>query len=164
MLINYEAGTLGYLDLTFGPKWDYIPLTRVYVENFLQVNMTGKQNIHKIEMAASELLENAVKYSNKDGIRMIVMKNDSTNQIELSVFNFISEENAEKVKSRIEEMNQADPFEYYVARMRKSVKEKKKGSAGLGLARIAYEGGAQISVNHIKDENVMQVKLLFDLQ
>ena len=42
MDINYEAETKGYLDITFGPKWDYIALTRPYVENFLLINMATK--------------------------------------------------------------------------------------------------------------------------
>ena len=32
--ISYKKNTIGYLDITFGPIWDYIPLTRNYAENF----------------------------------------------------------------------------------------------------------------------------------
>ena len=76
MQINYENNTVGYLDLTFGPKWDYIPLTKNYIENFLLINVIDKVNISKIAMSASELLENAVKFSSRDGIRMMIRKCD----------------------------------------------------------------------------------------
>ena len=72
MEIKYQKNTNGYLDITFHPKWDYIAITRLYVESFLQINMADENNIHKVGTAASELLENANKFSIENGIRMIV--------------------------------------------------------------------------------------------
>ena len=162
MDINYTAETKGYLDITFGPKWDYIALTRPYVENFLLINMADKDNIHKVGTAASELLENATKYSSQDGIRMIVKKSEADALISLSVFNFSAKEQADFLISRVKEMNSTDAFEYYIFRMKESIKNKKE-SAGLGLSRIYYEGDARISVKYYDNDGIVEVNALFDV-
>jgi len=162
MEIHYTAETKGYLDITFGPKWDYIALTRPYVENFLLINMADKNNIHKIGTAASELLENATKYSIRDGIRMIVKKADNNGKIVLSVFNYSEAAQAQKLKVRIDEMNAKDPFEYYIYRMKESIKNK-KASAGLGLSRIYYEGEARITVTHHESDGIVEVIATFEV-
>ncbi|MCG8571053.1 MAG: hypothetical protein MJB14_13010 [Spirochaetes bacterium] len=154
MIIDYKPQTRGYLDITFGPKWDYIPLTRIYVENFLLLNMTSKENIHKIEIAASELLENAVKFSDQDGIRLILDKQQ--NLIDLSVFNHCGDKAAQNVKDLINEMNQNDPFEYYVKKMKESIRDKSH-SAGLGLARIYSEGKARLSAEYDGDSQILEI-------
>ncbi|OHD05402.1 MAG: hypothetical protein A2086_13660 [Spirochaetes bacterium GWD1_27_9] len=164
-MIHYEPGTLGFLDITFGPKWDYIPLTRNYIENFLAVNYTDKLNINKIAMSASELLENAVKYSSKDGIRTQIRKFEGSHQIELVVFNSLKKEDATKVLAYIEEINNApDPFLFYVTKMKESVK-RNDGKAGLGLARIKHEGNADVSAKYFPDTEItgiLEVKAIFN--
>jgi len=162
MDINYTAETKGYLDITFGPKWDYIALTRPYVENFLLINMANKDNIHKVGTAASELLENATKYSSRDGIRMIVKKSEADAVISLSVFNFAEKSQADFLMKRVAEMNTSDAFEYYIFRMKESIKNKKE-NAGLGLSRIYYEGDARISVKFYDKDLIIEVNALFDI-
>jgi hypothetical protein len=162
MDINYKTDTKGYLDITFGPKWDYIALTRPYVENFLLINMANKDNIHKVGTAASELLENATKYSSRDGIRMIVKKSEADGVISLSVFNFSDKSQADFLMKRVAEMNSTDAFEYYIFRMKESIKNK-KDSAGLGLSRIYYEGEARISVKYYESDGIVEVNALFDI-
>jgi len=162
MDIHYTSETKGYLDITFGPKWDYIALTRPYVENFLLINMANKDNIHKVGTAASELLENATKYSARDGIRMIVQKSESESLISLSIFNYADKNNAEHLIKRVAEMNATDAFEYYIFRMKESIKNK-KDSAGLGLARIYYEGDAKISVKYYDKDGIIEVNAMFDV-
>jgi hypothetical protein len=162
MDINYKSDTKGYLDITFGPKWDYIALTRPYVENFLLINMANKDNIHKVGTAASELLENATKYSSRDGIRMIVKKSEAEAEISLSIFNYSEKSQAEFLMKRVEEMNSTDAFEYYIFRMKESIKNK-KDSAGLGLSRIYYEGDARLSVKFYEADGIVEVNALFDI-
>ncbi|MBN2532767.1 MAG: hypothetical protein JXB88_07750 [Spirochaetales bacterium] len=160
MEIKYQRNTNGYLDITFHPKWDYIAITRLYVENFLLINMADKENIHKVGTAASELLENANKFSIENGIRMIVKKSKVDKIVLLSVFNKTTKENAEKLMKRIEEMDKWDSLDYYIYRMKESVKNKKESSQ-LGLARINHEGQAQISAFFDKEEGVIEVKAIF---
>lgn len=160
MEIKYQKNTNGYLDITFHPKWDYIAITRLYVENFLLINMADKENIHKVGIAASELLENANKFSTEHGIRMIVKKSKVDKIVLLSVFNKTTKEHADQLMKRIEEMDQRDSLDYYIYRMKESVKNKKESSQ-LGLARINHEGQAQISAFYDEEEGVIEVKAIF---
>ncbi|OHD13481.1 MAG: hypothetical protein A2086_03420 [Spirochaetes bacterium GWD1_27_9] len=165
-MIGYEGGTKGFLDITFGPKWDYIPLTRNYIENFLQVNYTDKLSINKIAMSASELLENAVKYSSKDGIRTQIRKYEDEHKIELVVYNVIDKIEADKLMKYIAELNSAsDPFLFYVAKMKESIK-RHDGKSGLGLSRIAHEGSAKLEAAYFSetsDTGIIEVKALFKI-
>ncbi len=160
MDIHYHRQTAGYLDITFQPKWDYIAITRLYVENFLVINMAERTNIHKASIAASELLENATKYSTDLGIRMIIEKSGPDNEIALSVYNKTDRARADELVRWIEEMNKADSLEYYVFRMRESAKES-KASSKLGLARIYHECQAKITAAYDGEEGVMEVCAVF---
>lgn len=156
--IQYEEKTTGYLDITFGPKWDYIPITRTYVENFLAIHSLDKKNISQIEMAASELLENAVKYSSKDGIRMMIHKNEKNKEIILRIYNFSEEEGAQAVIKKITAMNSANPLDHYIKCIRESKKHKEqKNSAGVGLARIYHEGEAKITPTYDKESGILEI-------
>lgn len=163
MTINYEQGTHGYLDITFGPKWDYVPLTKNYVENFLLINLVDKENIGRIALAASELLENAVKYSTKDGIRMIIRKILEKKVIELLVLNYTSKEMFNKVKELVETMNNSDPMQFYIERMKEAALAE-DGDSGLGLARINYECNADITVGYSDIDEVIIVKAIFKVE
>ena len=162
MKINYEKDTAGYLDITFGPKWDYIALTRPYVENFLLINMLDKDNIHKVGTAASELLENATKFSGEDGIRMIVKKSKHKKEVQLSVYNYVDMKTAQELIETIEKMNTLDSLEYYIYRMKESVKNKQEPSK-LGLARIYHEGQAKISAIYYEADRIIEVRALFSM-
>lgn len=162
--IDYLTDTVGYLDVVFGPTWDYIPVTRSYIENFLSVHMSERTDISAIEMAASELLENAVKYSKKDGIRVIVDKDERNKTIVLKVFNYSAEASAQKLIDKINKMNQSDPLEYYIEKLRESKKHKEvKKSAGVGLARIYSEGEGKITADFDTESQILLVKALFNI-
>ncbi len=163
MDINYEIGTIGFLDITFGPNWDYIPLTRNYIENFLLVRLDNKKNVSKISMSASELLENAVRYSSSDGIRLIMRKYDDKPFVELIVSNFVEIENGRFTVNYINDMKNHDPIEFYIEKMKQSVKSKET-HPGLGLARIRAEGNADITVTFNEDIKVLEVEALFEYQ
>lgn len=162
--INYLSDTVGYLDVTFGPTWDYIPVTRSYIENFLSVHMSERNDISAIEMAASELLENAVKYSKADGIRVIIDKDERKKTIELRVFNYSAEESANKLISKINKMNESDPLEYYIEKLRESKKHKETNkSAGVGLARIYSEGEGKITADFDQESQILLVRAIFSI-
>lgn len=154
MDIIYNEQTIGFLDITFGPSWEYVALTRSYIENFLAINAVDKLHIGKIQLAASELLENAVKYCSREGNRIILNKNDKEKEISIRVFNFIEEEKAKKVVNQVKEMNRADPMEYYIQCMHNL-------EGGLGFARMNYETDAKISCEYSTEKNILEVKALF---
>lgn len=164
-LINYEMNTNGYLDITFGPIWSYIPLTRNYIENFLMINLEEQLGINKIVMTASELLENAVKYSSEDGIRVKITKHIDKDMVDLVVLNALIKTDYEKLKVKVEEANNAEnTLEYYVNKMKESY-ARNDGKAGLGIPRIRHEAEAKLNLTYFPKNDasgILEVKVSFN--
>jgi anti-sigma regulatory factor (Ser/Thr protein kinase) len=77
-----------YMDLGFGREWGNITLVKAFFENFIIAKMQSSEDIHKVGIAVSELLENAVKYSNKDGVRIIIQKMKKNGTVKIRVYNY----------------------------------------------------------------------------
>lgn len=163
MFIDYEKNTVGYLDITFGPVWDYIPLTRNYIENFLLINLIEKKNISKISLAVSELLENAIKYTNNDVIRLKLIKKINENILEVHVYNFSDKEHAEILKNYLKVMYSKDPLEFYLEKMKEISKGNKENSS-LGLARINYEAKAKIEAFYDENTKILETHAKIKLE
>lgn len=165
MVINYNRKSENYLDITFQPKWDNIRITKNFLEKYLLVNVFDKKSISKVIMSASELLENAIKNSpksvDKHGVRLIIKKDSKSGHIELSVFNVIKKSEASLLVKRIDEMNHSEPLDYYLYKMRESIKQKGNTSGDLGLARIHCEGEAKVQAKYDDKNKVLEVKAIF---
>ncbi|MGH9423298.1 MAG: ATP-binding protein, partial [Thermoanaerobaculia bacterium] len=55
-----------YVEMRFGPRWTYISCVRRFVASFFMIGLSDKERAEQISMAASELLENAVKYASEE--------------------------------------------------------------------------------------------------
>jgi len=165
MVINYNNKSESYLDITFQPKWDNIRITKNFLEKYLILNVFDKKSISKVIMSTSELLENAIKNSPKsalkNGVRLIIKKNPKNGHIELSVFNVIGKRNASILVKRIDEMNHAEPLDYYLGKMKESISTKGNTSGDLGLARIHCEGEARVQAKYDDKSKVLEVKAIF---
>lgn len=159
-LKSIESGInkdLTYLDISFDPKWEYVPLAKSFIEDFLTINMVNNEEIHKVGTAASELLENAVRYNNNNGIRMSVQNETDESKVYLIIINFTDEIHAKRLLKRVREMNRNDSLKYYLYRMKESIRNK-GASPGLGLARVYHESKARITVNYKKDKKIVEVR------
>ncbi|MBN2532794.1 MAG: hypothetical protein JXB88_07885 [Spirochaetales bacterium] len=152
-----------YLDVAFLRNWKTIPLAMDFFKDFTQSRMETCGDTHKIGIAVSELLENAVKYSFKPGIRIKLDKKESDNTIKLKVYNFATEKHAKRLITRVKELNESDSLTFYLERMRESVKNKEE-SAGLGLARVYHETEAKISVRYFRLKKLVEVSATITLQ
>lgn len=152
------------LDISFSStKWDYIKVIREFMKNYLQLNYLKNEDISKVIIASSEMLENALKYSIDTNIRIHLFKNLEKNQIELAVYNKASITDFQRANTLVDEMNKAeDPFLFYVGKMRDKTTKTEKGG-GLGLARINHEAGAnlQIEFNEIDSRIKVSAVLTF---
>lgn len=146
-----------YIDIAFSAQWDNITLTKSYIENTLLIGNINSDDTFKIGTATSELLENAIKYSNRDGIHIIISKPERSAEIELMIYNYSDRENADRLRERVDEMNESDSLEYYIFRMKESVKNK-NSNAGLGLARVYHEATARITAHYSPAEELVEVK------
>jgi hypothetical protein len=151
-----------FMDLGFASNWGFIDLTKGFIESFLDVYFNGVDGIFKVGTAASELLENAVKYSDERGVRTTVVNDDVTGHVVLTVSNYSDDKNAKKLISMLDEMNSSDSLDYYVKRMRASVADKTQTS-GLGLARLYHETNAILSASYDKALRLVQVKAIISV-
>ncbi|HNZ27015.1 MAG TPA: DUF6272 family protein [Spirochaetota bacterium] len=155
-----KAGDSGYLELVFGPRWVYIATVRKFLQNFLSVTIGDSRKADIISMAASELLENAIKYASEEGTKISAHFKEKQKLLLLSVENFTSSENIEALQKQIEIVNSGTPEEMYLAKMLEAA-ERSDGGSQLGFARIRYESNAKIDL-HVKGDLVV-VSITFDL-
>jgi hypothetical protein len=136
----------GYIELSFGPRWKYIAVVRGFIQNFLAVSLQDNTRADQVAMAASELLENAVKYASDEDIQIAVNVKAKDGNINISVSNSASPAAIETLKSTFQKVSQGNPLEAYISLMREAA-TRKDGKSQLGLARIRYETGLEMALD-----------------
>jgi hypothetical protein len=135
----------GYIEIRFGPRWKYISPARIFIQNFIAIALSDQGKADGIAMAASELLENAVKYGASEDTHCIVQAFPETGVIECSVTNQATEKGATEVLALYKKIMSGEPLEAYIVQMREAA-TRTDGKSQLGLARIRYEIGADIKL------------------
>jgi hypothetical protein len=102
-------------------------------------------------MAASELLENAVKYASRDDTHIVIKVSPATEQIKILVVNTAKQESINTLLSIYEKISEGDPLQVYVTQMKEAA-VRSDGKSHLGLARIRYETGGDLNVTVEKNE------------
>jgi hypothetical protein len=156
MILESPEGD-GYIELKFGPRWKYIAVVRGFIQNFLAVGFLDDARADKIAMAASELLENAVKYAAGEETRIRVGLSPKTGEVEISVSNKASPEAIAGLKAMWSDVMAGDPLEAYVRRMREAA-TRSDGKSQLGLVRIRYETGGAMSLDVSGDLVIISLK------
>ena len=150
----------GFIELVFGPRWTYIATVRGFLQNFFSITLSDSKWADVISMAASELLENAVKYASQDGTRISARHNSQEKTLEMLVENYSDKKNIEVLKKEIESVIKGDPEKIYLKKTQEAAL-RTDGVSQLGFARIRYESNAEIKLE-INDD-LVQIVLLFDL-
>ncbi len=151
----------GYIELKFGPRWKYISAARGFIQNFLAISSAGnniKENIaDKISMAASELLENAVKYASGEETHIFVSIAPMAKKVIVSVENHASGESIDSLEEAFKRISKDKPLEAYLEAM-KTAATREDGKSQLGLVRIRYETGGELNMR-ISDDNMVTITL-----
>jgi len=156
----FENVKNGFIEMIFGPRWTYIATVRGFLQSFLSITLADNKWADVISMAASELLENAVKYASEEGTKIQIEYKKEESKLYLHVENFSAPENVEMLKKEIEIINDGDTQEMYLRKMQEAA-IRTDGKSQLGLARIKYESNASIQLN--KEENLIKITVIFDL-
>jgi hypothetical protein len=135
----------GYIELKFGPRWKYIACVRGFIQNFLAISIVDQTKADKIAMAASELLENAVKYASHDDTHIVIKVAPGTEKISIAVENSATPESIATLKEVHAKISNGDPLQVYVAQMKEAA-VRQDGKSHLGLARIRYETGGNLQL------------------
>ncbi len=136
-----------FVELKFGPNWSYISTVRIFIVNFLAITLEDKKRADNIAMAVNELIENAIKYSDRDGIEINLYVYDEGNNIKVQVCNHAEENTVRDLERILGEINKESPLDAYMKRMKESSQSINKKST-IGLARIYYETGAKIESSY----------------
>lgn len=151
----------GFIEMVFGPRWTYIATVRTFLQNFLSITLADNKWADVISMAASELLENAVKYASEEGTKISVEHNKDEGKLYLNVENFSGPENSKILAGEIDKINSGDPQDVYLQKMQEAALRTDGGSQ-LGLARIRYESNATVGITIEGD--LVRVTVVFDLK
>lgn len=149
----------GYINLAFGPRWKYISCVRSFVESFCSIALENKIKGDKISLAASELLENAVKYASEDGTKIFILLKE--NGLKIVVENIAQPDQIEILKNELDKINEGTPQEAFMRKVQE-VAEREDGESRLGLARIRHDTGAELSMS-VKNENHVVMSAFFPL-
>jgi hypothetical protein len=148
----------GYIELRFGPRWKYIACARSFIQNFLAISIVDQTKADKIAMAASELLENAVKYASGEDTHISVSVSPKTEKISVRVTNMATPESIATLKNVYGKISLGNSLDAYVAQMKEAAL-RSDGKSQLGLSRIRYETGGDLKIEI--EGNV--VKVLIDI-
>ena len=153
MAENNSPDREGYIELKFGPRWKYIACVRGFIQNFLAISIVDQAKADKIAMAASELLENAVKYASRDDTHIVIKVAPATEKISIAVENSATPESIATLQEVYEKVHAGDPLQMYIAQMKEAA-IRSDGKSHLGLARIRYETGGNLMLS-IDDQVVL---------
>jgi hypothetical protein len=135
----------GYFEIQFSPHWKFISPARVFLQNFAAVAVSDQAKADALALATSELLENAVKYGASEDTRCVVRAYSDTGALQAAVSNHATEESVRELRAVFEKIQTGDPLEAFISQMRQA-STRTDGKSQLGLARIRYEAGGQMSI------------------
>ena len=135
------------LELRVPPDWSRIEDVRTAVDLCVRSVCADPDRREALSMTAVELTENAIKYGRADDNLVTVTLYDKNGDIVVEVSNPLApEQDGEQVARRIAWIESfPSAADAYQAAMLQVGAEGRDGVSGLGLARIAYEGGCRLT-------------------
>ncbi len=145
---NDISGYDGYIELYFGAKWNYLSTIRAFIQNYIDIIINDSKLAGKIAMAASELIENAIKYSSRTDIplqfKLVILKT-TEKKLYFEVRNYADSDNIDILKNEYKQMMRNNPYESYLKKV-KEVANRSDGKVGLGLTRVRYETNCELNI------------------
>ncbi len=139
------------LGFSLPPLHRWISPTRCYIADILQPVLIDNDNVDRLAIAVHELLENCIKYSNGDQVRLeFEINRDGDEAIAgIRTTNSALSLHVANLCRRIDALNAAkDPIEHYDEVIRDSLIQ---GGSSLGLARVRAESNVHLSYQIQKD-------------
>jgi hypothetical protein len=146
-----------YFEMTFAPNLELVSVVRQFIGTFYETVYGEPDTIHRVALAAHELLENAIKYSidGETTIRMDIERGPTTTFV-ISTRNRATADHARILKARLDELNASgDVDAHYMSLLARSAASKHSG--GLGLGRVASEAEMDLSFS-IHDGVLIELK------
>lgn len=133
--------------MSIADDWERVELVREAVARCVAATYGDDDLRDALSMVAAELLENAVKYGHAGA--SIAFRLEDAGELAVTVTNAVEtgSPDAAKLKERLDWLHTfADPAQAYLETMAEVFKSGKvdDSTSGLGLLRVAYEGGCSV--------------------
>jgi hypothetical protein len=158
--MELQAVSTDYVNLRFSPRWTYIGCVRRFVAGFFMIGLADKERAEQISMAASELLENAVKYASEEETSLQISIANAPGEVDVCVTNAADADQVNVLRREFALVTAGDPEKVYLRRMEEAAKA--DGLSRLGLVRIRYETGARLRLEAA--ENRVSMHAVFSLE
>lgn len=132
--------------MRFRPAWVYIDGIREFGRFFCQTTFGTQELADRACVVIQETLENAVKYSSNSAdseLELSILSDGKS--IEFSVSSLPEAKHLSSLRQELNGLQTLDPEQAYLAAFVRASNEP-DASARLGLARIRYEGGVELSM------------------
>jgi len=142
--------------MRFRPAWAYIDGIREFGRFFCETTFGTQELADRACVVIQETLENAVKYSSNsaDSELELSIQSDGAN-IEFSISSLPDAAHLSSLREELSGIQTLDPEQAYLAAFIRASNEP-EASARLGLARIRYEGGVELSM---KEESGGRIRI-----
>lgn len=149
-----------YVEMRFSPRWTYISCVRKFVASFFMIGLSDKERAEQISLAASELLENAVKYASEEEsyLRIAIAKGSS--EVDVCVKNKADKTNINTLRRELALIQAGNPEQTYLRKMEEAATT--EGQSRLGLIRIMYEANARLRLE--VNDNDVAIHAIFPLE
>lgn len=149
-LTNGAGALKNRIRLADGPldlAWQHCGVTSEFLGDFFALKRTGdggdyNEARHSIGYLANELLENALKFREGDGITLEASLEGTC--FEIHIRNLISKETAEKFQALLAELTTRDPATLLIERIEENAENVHSNGSGLGLLTLMSDYGARL--------------------
>jgi hypothetical protein len=134
------------LDLAIAHEWERIDLVREAVGRCVMAVFADEELKDALSMVCAELLENAMKYGSAGADVTLAIRDDGE-ALTVTVTNAIDDQSLHvgELRSRIDWLRGcANPADAYTQALAKIYAKGNVDESGLGIVRIAYEGGCLV--------------------
>jgi hypothetical protein len=145
MTMEITPVTADYVEMRFGPRWTYISCVRKFVASFFMIGLADKERAEQISLAASELLENAVKYASEDEGYLKIAISKNLNEVDVCVKNKAEPQHINTLRRELAMISAGNPENVYLKKMEEAAMT--EGQSRLGLIRILYEANAKLRLD-----------------
>jgi hypothetical protein len=148
--MNDTPTSTDYIELRFGPRWTYIGCVRKFIASFFLIGLADKERAEQISVAASELLENAIKYSSGDDSSLHISIRKYEKEVDVCVRNPAEPRQISLLRREFAMITSGDAEDIYLKRMEEAAKT--ADQSRLGLVRIIYETEARLHLEVLENE------------
>jgi anti-sigma regulatory factor (Ser/Thr protein kinase) len=140
--------------MRFRPAWAYIDGIREFGRSFCDTTFPERDVAERARMVLQETLENAIKYSRSElGHEIELTFASDGRRLEIAITSPPDPMHLATLKREVAELYTRDPEAAYLAALRRAADEP-AAAARLGLARIRYEGNADLIVSEQEDGRI----------